>query len=222
MLLPFVWLFSMSFRPAADAYKMPPSFFPPSLDFTNYRAGARLARAVPADLLELGDDRRRRDGRPARHLHARRLRLRAAQLPGPRQPVLRPADRADVPGAGDHPADLSRLRQGRPPQQADRPRADVSDLELRRVPRPPVHAEPAQGARGSRADGRRGLLQDLLAHLAAAAPPGALRPRHHHLHPDLELLFPGQGAARQGDLDDAAGRDGRAARLPRLRATSRW
>ena len=33
MLLPFAWLFSMSFRSVADAYKMPPS-----LDFANYRA----------------------------------------------------------------------------------------------------------------------------------------------------------------------------------------
>ena len=38
MLLPFAWLFSMSFRSVADAYKMPPSFLPPSLDFSNYRA----------------------------------------------------------------------------------------------------------------------------------------------------------------------------------------
>ena len=36
MLMPFLWLFSMSFRPAADAYKMPPSFLPPTLDLTNY------------------------------------------------------------------------------------------------------------------------------------------------------------------------------------------
>jgi multiple sugar transport system permease protein len=38
MLLPFAWLFSMSFRPPAEAYKMPPSFLPPSLDFKNYQA----------------------------------------------------------------------------------------------------------------------------------------------------------------------------------------
>jgi multiple sugar transport system permease protein len=38
MLLPFAWLFSMSFRPPAEAYKMPPSFLPPNLDFKNYRA----------------------------------------------------------------------------------------------------------------------------------------------------------------------------------------
>ena len=38
MLLPFAWLFSMSFRSVGDAYKMPPSFLPPSLDFSNYRA----------------------------------------------------------------------------------------------------------------------------------------------------------------------------------------
>src|SRR6202165_5708312 len=38
MLLPFAWLFSMSFRPPSEAYKMPPSFLPPNLDFKNYRA----------------------------------------------------------------------------------------------------------------------------------------------------------------------------------------
>jgi multiple sugar transport system permease protein len=45
MLLPFAWLFSMSFRPPSDAYKMPPSFLPPNLDFRNYRAV--LASTVP-------------------------------------------------------------------------------------------------------------------------------------------------------------------------------
>jgi multiple sugar transport system permease protein len=45
MLLPFSWLFSMSFRPVAEAYKLPPSFLPPNLDFTNYRAV--LAADVP-------------------------------------------------------------------------------------------------------------------------------------------------------------------------------
>ena len=38
MLLPFAWLFSMSFRTVADAYRMPPSFLPPRLEFDNYRA----------------------------------------------------------------------------------------------------------------------------------------------------------------------------------------
>jgi multiple sugar transport system permease protein len=38
MLLPFAWLFSMSFRGVADAYRMPPSFLPPDLDWKNYRA----------------------------------------------------------------------------------------------------------------------------------------------------------------------------------------
>jgi len=45
MLLPFAWLFSMSFRPVAEAYKLPPSFLPPTLDFSNYRAV--LASDVP-------------------------------------------------------------------------------------------------------------------------------------------------------------------------------
>lgn len=38
MVLPFLWLFSMSFRKTADAYKMPPSFLPPSFDLGNYIA----------------------------------------------------------------------------------------------------------------------------------------------------------------------------------------
>jgi multiple sugar transport system permease protein len=38
MLLPFAWLFSMSFRLPSEAYKMPPSFLPPTLDFKNYLA----------------------------------------------------------------------------------------------------------------------------------------------------------------------------------------
>ena len=45
MLLPFAWLFSMSFRTVRDAYLMPPSFLPPRLDFDNYRAV--LASNVP-------------------------------------------------------------------------------------------------------------------------------------------------------------------------------
>src|SRR5262252_8885692 len=38
MLLPFAWLFSMSFRDPSLAYRMPPSFLPPTLDFKNYVA----------------------------------------------------------------------------------------------------------------------------------------------------------------------------------------
>jgi multiple sugar transport system permease protein len=38
MLLPFAWLISMSFRSTVDAYRMPPSFFPTSIEFTNYVA----------------------------------------------------------------------------------------------------------------------------------------------------------------------------------------
>jgi multiple sugar transport system permease protein len=38
MVLPFAWLFSMSFREPGEAYKMPPSFLPPNLDFRNYVA----------------------------------------------------------------------------------------------------------------------------------------------------------------------------------------
>jgi multiple sugar transport system permease protein len=45
MLLPFLWLFSMSFRPVSEAYRMPPSFLPTSLDLSNY--GAVLESRVP-------------------------------------------------------------------------------------------------------------------------------------------------------------------------------
>ena len=44
MLLPFAWLFSMSFRTVQDAYQMPPSFLPPRLDFDNYRAVLSIPR----------------------------------------------------------------------------------------------------------------------------------------------------------------------------------
>lgn len=45
MLLPFAWLFSMSFRLPAEAYRMPPSFLPPTLNFRNYQAV--LSSSVP-------------------------------------------------------------------------------------------------------------------------------------------------------------------------------
>ena len=45
-LLPFLWLISMSFRKVSEAYKMPPSFFPASLDFSNY-VRALTSRGVP-------------------------------------------------------------------------------------------------------------------------------------------------------------------------------
>ena len=110
MLLPFAWLFSMSFRTVRDAYQMPPSFLPPRLDFDNYRAVLHFVGAVPANLRQQRRGRGARHDRPARHLHARRVRLRAAQVSRARQPLLHHAGRAPVPGAGhDHP-DLSRLR----------------------------------------------------------------------------------------------------------------
>jgi len=56
----------------------------------------------------------------------------------------------------------------------------------------PVHAEPAEGPGRGGADGRSRLSQDLLAHLPAPAEARRFRRSHYHLHPDLELLFPGQ------------------------------
>ncbi len=38
MLLPFLWMFSASMRPPAEAYKLPPSFLPDRLDLEAYRA----------------------------------------------------------------------------------------------------------------------------------------------------------------------------------------
>ena len=61
MLLPFAWLFSMSFRSVADAYKMPPSFLPPSLDFRNYRAVLNSSVPFRPDLYEQRRDRGHRD-----------------------------------------------------------------------------------------------------------------------------------------------------------------
>ena len=110
MLLPFAWLFSMSFRTVRDAYQMPPSFLPPRLDFENYRAV--LDSSVPflqiyansveiAVLVTLGQ---LVTCTLAAFAFAR------LRFPGPRQHVLRDADRAAVPGAGDDHPDLSRLR----------------------------------------------------------------------------------------------------------------
>lgn len=45
MLLPFLWLFSVSFKPVSEAYKLPPSFLPDNLDLANY--AAVLASRVP-------------------------------------------------------------------------------------------------------------------------------------------------------------------------------
>ncbi|MEO8758935.1 MAG: carbohydrate ABC transporter permease [Devosia sp.] len=46
MLMPFFWLISMSFRKVSEAYKLPPSFLPTNLDFTNY-ARVITSRGVP-------------------------------------------------------------------------------------------------------------------------------------------------------------------------------
>jgi ABC-type glycerol-3-phosphate transport system permease component len=51
VLLPFLWLFSMSFRPVSDVYKLPPTFLPQLL------GSAQIARAVPAHLHKLDADR---------------------------------------------------------------------------------------------------------------------------------------------------------------------
>ena len=187
-------------RRLPDAAELPAA----AARFRQLSRRSQFLGAVPADLRQQRRGRGARHGRPARHLHARRLRLRAAQVSGARQPVLRDADRPPVPGAGhDHP-DLSRLRAGRAPEPADRACAHVSHLELRRLPRAAVHALAAEGARGGGAHGRRRLPQDLFPHLAAPTAAGPGRARHHHLHPDLELLLSGARAARTAERDDAA------------------
>lgn len=38
MLLPFLWMFAASMRPASQAYQLPPSFFPTQINFDSYRA----------------------------------------------------------------------------------------------------------------------------------------------------------------------------------------
>ena len=45
MLLPFLWLFSVSFKPVSEAYKLPPSFLPTNFDLQNY--AEVLASRVP-------------------------------------------------------------------------------------------------------------------------------------------------------------------------------
>ena len=74
--------------------------------------GSRLLDSLPADLRQQRRSCRPRDGRAARHLHARRLRFRAAQVSRTRQSFLRDADRAPVSGASHDHSDLSRLCAG--------------------------------------------------------------------------------------------------------------
>ncbi|WP_102410891.1 ABC transporter permease subunit [Beduinella massiliensis] len=38
MLIPFLWMFSTSFRPPSESYKLPPSFIPTSFEIHNYEA----------------------------------------------------------------------------------------------------------------------------------------------------------------------------------------
>ncbi len=38
MLLPFLWMFATSMRPASEAYQLPPSFLPTRLNFDAYAA----------------------------------------------------------------------------------------------------------------------------------------------------------------------------------------
>lgn len=38
MLLPFLWMFAASMRPASQAYQLPPSFFPSQINFDAYKA----------------------------------------------------------------------------------------------------------------------------------------------------------------------------------------
>ena len=195
---------------------MPPSFLPPRLDFDNYRAVLNssvpflqiyansvevavlvtVGQLVTCTLAAFAFARLNFPGRDS---------LFFIMLAG----LLFPAQVTIIPI-------YLGFARSRPAEPADRARAHVSDLELRRLSGPPVHALAAEGARRGGADGRRRLSQDLLPHLAAAAAAGARLARHHHLHPDLELLFPGARAARAAGRDDAADRDGRAARLSRL------
>ncbi|MGI9294154.1 MAG: carbohydrate ABC transporter permease [Pseudomonadales bacterium] len=45
MLLPFLWMFAASMRPAAEAYQLPPSFFPSRIDLESYET--LLTGSVP-------------------------------------------------------------------------------------------------------------------------------------------------------------------------------
>ncbi len=217
MLLPFAWLFSMSFRTVKDAYQMPPSFLPPRLDFDNYRAVlsssipflqiyansvevaviVTISQLITCTLAAFAFARLNFPGRDS---------LFFVMLIG----LLFPAQVTIIPiylgytriGLINRPIGLALMYL-------------TSSFGVFLVRQFMQLA--AQGARRGRADGWRGLFQDLLPHFLAAVEARIGVARHHHLHADLELLFPGARAARTAGLDDLADRDGRAARLSRIR-----
>src|SRR6266478_5094612 len=189
MLLPFAWLFSMSFRPPAEAYKMPPSFLPPTLDFKNY--WAVLTSSVPflqiywnsvevAVLVTLGQlvtctlaafafARLKFPGRDS---------IFFVLLIG----LMFPAQVTIIPiylgfakvGLLNRPVGLVLMYL-------------TSSWCLSC---PPIHALTAKGAGGSSVDGWGRLFQDILSDFVAAVEASALSAGNHHFYPDLELLFP--------------------------------
>ena len=111
MLLPFAWLFSMSFRSVADAYKMPPSFFPPSLDFTNYLSV--LKSSVPFLQIYMNSVEIAVIVTVGQLVTCTLAAFAFSRLsfPVPRRLFFILLVGLMFPGAGDDPADLSRLRR---------------------------------------------------------------------------------------------------------------
>ena len=115
-------------------------------------------RAVPAPPPEHGDARHHGPRRPARPVHARRLRLRALPVRRPRR-RLRPCAAAahDHAGGADR-RELQHHEQARPGRHHPRHRPSLHGKRLRHLPPAPDVQDHPSRARRSRP--RRGLLVD--------------------------------------------------------------
>ena len=195
MLLPFAWLFSMSFRPPAEAYKMPPSFLPPTLDFKNYRAVldssvpflqiywnsvevavlVTLGQLVTCTLAAFAFARLTFPGRDS---------IFFVMLVG----LMFPAQVTIIPiylgfaqvGLLNRPIGLVLMYL-------------TSSFGVFLV-RQFMRSQP-KGAGGGGIDGRGRLFQNILSHFVAAVETRSLSAGNNHLYPDLELLFPSTRAA---------------------------
>ena len=216
MLLPFLWLFSMSFRPVSQAYQLPPSFLPPSLDPANYKAV--LASRIPflhiyanslliAGLVTVGQ---LVTCTLAAFAFAR-LRFRVATtlffilLVG----LMFPAQVTILP------IYLGYARVGLTNQPIGLALMYLTSSFGVFLMRQFMLSQPKALEEAALMDGA-GYFKIFRRISLPQLRPGAVGARHHHLHPDLELLFPGPHPARPRGVHDAARRHGRAARLPRL------
>ncbi len=217
MLLPFAWLFSMSFRLPAEAYKMPPSFLPPSLDFKNYWAVLHssipflqiywnsveiavlvtLGQLVTCTLAAFAFARLSFPGRDS---------IFFVMLVG----LMFPAQVTIIPiylgfaqiGLLNRPIGLVLMYL-------------TSSFGVFLV-RQFMRSQPKALEEAALMDGA-GYFKIFYSHFVASATACPVSPGNHHLYPDLELLFPGSRPFRAATGHDAANCDGSSPWLPGLR-----